>query len=178
MGGAFEEIQKTRAKLHQLDLQHWKDESLYTWEWWLLIGLTIIPLIIWWKIVDKKRVYEIAFYGCMINIMAIIFDDFGTNLSWWAYPIKLIPTMPPLLTADSILVPIVLMIVYQLCSSTWKSLIIANLITAAFLAFVAEPVFIWIGYYHLYSWHLIYSFIFYNAASLIARLIILKFKSN
>ncbi|CAG7633932.1 hypothetical protein PAECIP111802_01996 [Paenibacillus allorhizosphaerae] len=160
--------------MHHLDFKQWKADSLFTWEWFLLAGLTTIPLIIWWKVLDKKRAYEIAFYGCMINIMAIILDDFGTNLSWWGYPIKLLPTIPPLLTADSILVPIVLMIVYQRYSSNWKSHVISNLIIAALVAFIAEPIFIWIGYYELNSWKLIYSFLFYNVASSLARFIVIK----
>ncbi|CAG7614492.1 hypothetical protein PAESOLCIP111_01715 [Paenibacillus solanacearum] len=171
---AFEEVQKAREQLHQLDYKQWMDESLFTWEWFLLAGLTTIPLILWWIILDKKRAYEIAFYGCMINIMAIILDDFGTNLAWWGYPIKLLPTIPPLLTADSILVPIVLMIIYQMFSTNWKKHLIANAITAAFLAFIAEPIFIWIGYYQLNSWKLLFSFLFYNAASALARFIIMK----
>ncbi|WP_270881621.1 CBO0543 family protein [Paenibacillus aestuarii] len=171
---AYEEVQKARDKLHQLTVHQWKHETVFTWEWWLLVGLSIFPLIIWWRIVDKKRAYEIAFYGCMINIMAVILDDLGTNLSWWGYPMKLIPIIPPLLTADSILVPIILMVVYQLFSSNWKTFISANILTGAVIAFVAEPIFVWIGYYHLNTWKFIYSFLFYITASSLARLIILR----
>jgi hypothetical protein len=170
----FKEVQKVRENLHQLDVKQWKQDALFTWEWWILAVLSFVPLIIWWKLVDKNRAYEIAFYGCMINIMALILDDFGTSLTWWGYPIKLIPFLPPLLTADSILVPIILMLVYQYFSSSWLSLFIANLIAAAFLAFVAEPVFIRLGFYQLNGWKLIYSFIFYIASSALARLITVR----
>lgn len=171
-----EDINRLREQMHQLDYMQWKTEALFTWQWWLLVGLTVIPLIIWWKIVDKRRVYEIAFYGCMINIMALLLDDFGTNLLWYNYPIKLIPFLPPLVTADSILVPIILMIVYQRFSTTWKRFFAANLAAAAFLAFVAESVFIWIGYYELDKWNRAYSFLFYLFSTTLARFIILRIK--
>lgn len=170
----FQKAQQVREELHQLNVRQWYLDSFLTWEWWLLVGLTIVPLVIWWKMLDKNKAYEIAFYGCMINIMAVILDDIGTNLSWWSYPIKLIPVVPPLLTADSILVPIFFMIIYQFFSSSLKRLYISNVITACFIAFVSEPLFIWLHYYKLNDWKLIYSFLFYLTSTSIARFIIVK----
>ncbi|WP_238357821.1 CBO0543 family protein [Cohnella zeiphila] len=171
----LQEVQKLRAEMHRLEILRWKQDEVFTWQWWLLAALTVIPLILWWLAVDKKRAYEIAFYGSMIDLMALLLDNFGTNLLWWSYPIKLLPILPPLITADSVLVPIFLMMVYQYFSVTWKSHWIANLIAAAFLAFIAEPIFIWIGYYKLSGWMLVYSFLFYNASTTLAKLIIRGF---
>lgn len=171
---AYKAVQKIRSELHHAAFRQWKHDSLFTWEWWLLFGLTLIPVFLWWMILDKKRAYEIAFYGCMIDIMAIILDDIGTNLSWWGYPVKLLPIIPPLLTADSILVPIVLMLVYQWFSTTWRSHLITNLLAAGFLSFIAEPMFTWIGFYQLNEWKYLYSFIFYNLCTSLARLIIVR----
>ncbi|MCD1260596.1 hypothetical protein B5M42_017475 [Paenibacillus athensensis] len=170
----YEELMQARERLHKLDWNQWKTDALFTWQWWLLVGLTVVPLILWWNFVDKKRAYEIAFYGCMINISALLLDDFGTNLSWWGYPLKLLPILPPLVTADSVLVPIALMVVYQLFSTGWKKFLLANLIMGVFLAYVAEPVFIWIGYYDLYTWKAGYSLLYYVSASTLARFIIIK----
>jgi hypothetical protein len=171
---AYKEINQARDNLEALVIQQWKREIVFTWEWWLLIALTIVPLVLWWRIVDKQRAHEIAFYGCMINIMAIILDDFGIHLSWWGYPVNLLPMLPPLITADSILVPIAFMIGYQLFSSNWRTFLIANAIIGAFIAFVAEPIFVWIGYYQLITWKLGYSFLFYIAASSLARLVVVR----
>lgn len=170
----FEEVQKAREQLSQLTWRQWKSEMVFTWRWWLLVALTVVPLVVWWKIVDRNRAYEIAFYGCFLNISAVFLDNIGTGLLWWSYPIKLIPVVSHFFTPDSILVPIVLMIVYQFFSSTWKQFFVANVVTAAFLAFVAEPVFIWLGYYQLNDWKLVCSFLFYLAASSLARIVILR----
>ena len=172
---SFREVQRLRAEMHRAEILRWRQEELFTWQWWLLAALTVIPLILWWLALDKKRAYEIALYGCLIDLMALILDNFGTNLLWWGYPIKLLPVLPPLVTADSVLVPIFLMMVYQYFSATWKSHWIANLAAAACLAFIAEPVFIWIGYYRLSGWNLVYSFLFYNVSTSLAKLIISGF---
>lgn len=178
MTESFKELQEAREQLHRMAVHHWKSDVVFTWEWWLLAGLTIIPLILWWIFVDRKRVYEIALFGCLLDIMCLILDNIGTDLLWWAYPIKLIPTVPVLFTADSILVPIVFMVVYQLFYTTWWSIMIFNLITAGLLAFIAEPIFTRIGYYHLNEWRYAYSFVFYLLAAATARLIIVRIKKQ
>ena len=33
---------------------------MFSWEWWLLVALTVIPLILWWIFLDRKRAYEIG----------------------------------------------------------------------------------------------------------------------
>ncbi|MBD2870089.1 CBO0543 family protein [Paenibacillus arenilitoris] len=170
----FKEIQQAREHLHELGMIQWKTENVFTWQWWLLVSLTILPLIIWWNLLDKKRAYEIAFYGCMINIMALVLDNIGTEWLWWGYPVKLLPSTPPLFTADSILVPIFLMLVYQRYSQSWKAFFVANFVTALAIVTLAEPLFVWLGYYQLNSWKFAYSFLFYMSASTLARFIVWK----
>lgn len=169
----FSEIQRIRGQLCQLSLSQWKTEMLYTWRWWLLVGLTAIPLLIWLMILDKKRAIEITLYGCLISIMADILDNIGTELLWWSYPIKLIPIVVPFYTPDSILVPAVLMVVYQYFSRRWGQFLISNLVAGAGLSFVAEPIFVWLGFYQLHDWRLVYSYLFYMVSTVLARMIII-----
>lgn len=109
-----------------------------------------------------------------MKIMSVFLDNVGTAFLWWSYPIKLVPVAAPCFTPDSILVPIVFMITYPYFSSTWKQFTISNLTIGIFLAFVAEPIFTWLRYYQLHEWKLVYSFLFYMAASTLARIIILR----
>lgn len=50
-------------KYKEATLEYWFDNTFLRWEWWVLIALTIIPWIVWWKFVDKKRIYELLTYG-------------------------------------------------------------------------------------------------------------------
>ncbi|NHM32056.1 hypothetical protein [Neobacillus terrae] len=101
----YRDIQQLRGKLRDISYEHWLHNDLFTWRWWLLLLLTIVPWIIWWRLVDKKRVAEILLYGTLIAILAILLDNIGTDLIWWGYPTKLFQMFPPLVPADITVVP-------------------------------------------------------------------------
>ncbi|TVY08806.1 CBO0543 family protein [Paenibacillus cremeus] len=168
---SYDEVQNERAHLSELSYQHWIHDDFLTWKWWLLLVLSILPWIIWWKFTDKTRRQESLLYGTLITIFAIALDNVGTELLWWGYPDKLFQMIPPLFPADISLVPTSMMMIYQLCSS-WRTFLISNTVFAAFLAFVGEPIFIWLDYYELNSWKLVYSFLFYIIAGVLAKWII------
>jgi len=174
---SFDEVQKVRGKLLKIAYEHWVHDDFLTWKWWLLIVLSIVPWLVWIKIIDRERVHEILLYGFFIAICAIALDNIGTDLLWWGYPDKLLPMIPPLFPADWTLVPVILMVVYQFFH-TWRSFIVANLVLGAFLAYLAEPVFIWLDFYQLYSWKLTYSYLFYIVTALVGRWLVLKTLSD
>jgi hypothetical protein len=169
----YEEVQQVRKILSDVSREHWINDEFMTWRWWVLLGLTLVPLLIWWKIVDKNRAQEIALYGCLIGLLCAIVDNIGTELLWWGYPDKLFQMIPPLFPADLVLVPVSMMLVFQFFFE-FKRFMIANAVLAGFMAYICEPIFIWIGYYELYSWSLTYSFLFYIAAAILARWLVVK----
>ncbi|TVY05593.1 CBO0543 family protein [Paenibacillus cremeus] len=172
----YEDVQNARQQLSNLAYAHWIHDDLFKWNWWLQLVLSIVPYIIWWFLLDKRRGIEILLYGAIIAILAIILDNIGTDLLWWEYPDKLVQVVPPLFPADIVLVPVWMMLVYQIFSGSSKLFLIANIILGAFLAFVCEPVFIWMNIYKLYSWNLTYSFLFYIVSSVLARWIVMTMK--
>jgi hypothetical protein len=169
----YQEIQKVRSQISHMLIKEWEVNTLFTWKWWFLVGLAIIPWFLFWWILDKKRIHEILLYGMLIGFFAGFLDNLGTDLLWWGYPIKMIPTVPPLITPDFTIVPCLMMLVYQYCQ-TWKSFLASNFILALLMAYVGEPFFIWLRLYELIEWKLIYSFLFYNISGIIARWIVLK----
>ncbi|WP_144854837.1 CBO0543 family protein [Paenibacillus cremeus] len=116
---SYDDLQQAREQLRQLSYQHWIHHDLLTWRWWLLLTLTIVPWIIWWRVANKSRRQETLLYGALIAIFAISLDDVGTHLLWWGYPDKLFQSIPPLIPADLTLVPVFMMLVYQLLQD-WK----------------------------------------------------------
>lgn len=165
---SFDKIQKTRQQLTDLVDERWREEVVFTLQWWVLAFLMVFPWFLWWKIVDRTRVKTILLYGFIILIFNTLLDNIGTDLLWWAYPIKLGPFIPPLLTPDFTIVPILMMLVYQFFK-TWKTFLIANLVLSIVIAFIGEPLFIYFGYYILNSWTLFYSFIYYNLVGPFAK---------
>ncbi|MFP3126288.1 hypothetical protein OH784_27130 [Ectobacillus funiculus] len=48
----YQKVEEVRKYFRDLMQAQWMEDSFLTWKWWLLLFLTIIPIIIWWKIVD------------------------------------------------------------------------------------------------------------------------------
>jgi len=120
------------------------------------ISHLIIPWVIWWILVDKKRVFQILSMGLMILIVATVLDGIGTELGNWSYPIKLVPILPRLMDIDFGVLPVIYMLIYQYLPR-WIPFILTMIIASILMSFVAEPILEWLNIYKVYSWKHIYS---------------------
>ena len=159
-----------------LSLHHWWKYEVLKWNWWLSVALTFVPLYIWWKIVDKKRLMEIVAYGFFINISSSFLDVVGSEFVLWDYPIRVIPNLPRLLPIDFTVIPVVYMLIYQLFPK-WKGFLIANTVVAAVFSFIAEPLLVWMKLYILITWKYYFSFPIYIAMAAVGKLMVNVFKS-
>jgi len=172
----LEQIAAAHSLYLQLSYDYWIGHSLYTWQWWLLVVIMIIPWYFWWRLVDRKRLLEISCYGFMTFVAVLGSDATGVAYDCWQYPIRLAPKFPHILPVDTTLLPIIFMLVYQ-SFAKWKDFIIATVIMAAILAFVAEPLAIWMGVYEMTNWKYYYSFPLYIVYGAILKFIIQTIQS-
>ncbi len=156
---------------------YWHQNVYLTPKWWFLVMLSILPAIIWWMLVNKKRIIEITAFGLFYGVAAIILDSIGSNALAWTYPYTLSPyLLPQLYPYDVGVVIISFMFCYQLWSDNFKKFFLFSGLLAAFLAFVAEPSMEWLGLYKGLYWKHLYSFPIYWGLSLICWEIITYFK--
>lgn len=167
----YMEIQAALDRLHALQYEHWRQHELFTYQWWALLAVLIIPWLIWLRLVDRKRTAIILSFGFFIMFAVIAMDIFGMVYKLWLYPIKLVPLIPHIIPIDWSLLPVVHMLVYQYFPR-WKEFIIAEIVAAALLAFVGEPFAEWIGIYHILHWQHIWSFPIYAAKGILGKWII------
>jgi hypothetical protein len=160
----------------QLSYDYWIQHALFTWQWWLLLFILLIPWYFWWRMVDKRRLLEIWCYGTMTFITVIGADTTGVDHGYWMYPIRLAPKFPYILPVDITILPIIFMLVYQ-SYPQWKAFIIASIIMAACLAFIAEPILVWMGVYELLTWKYYYSFPIYILFAVTLKFIMETIKS-
>ncbi|MFL6555613.1 MAG: CBO0543 family protein, partial [Bacillus sp. (in: firmicutes)] len=117
---SFDDIQDARRILSNLSVNHWKQDDLFSPSWWFLLAATIFPYIIWWRVVDKSRYFEIFSFGLISACFSVVLDVIGVDLLWWGYPDKLFSMIPPLFPADMVVIPVTLMIIYQF-NKSWTS---------------------------------------------------------
>ncbi|MFX4262239.1 CBO0543 family protein [Pelotomaculum propionicicum] len=162
-----------RAALRDVNMDHYLQNNVFTFSWWLSLIFVILVWCIWWKRVDKYRLLEIVCYGLLVSVVVIIIDILGVELVLWGYPNMLIPLMPPLFSADIALLPVTYMLIYQYYAE-WKEFFIAILITSFVLAFIGEPIAIWLELYEMNNWKHLYSFPIYIIIGLSLKWVVIK----
>ncbi|MCZ8519843.1 MULTISPECIES: CBO0543 family protein [Paenibacillus] len=147
---------------------HWVEQEVLTLQWWFLLLLFLISWAVWWRLVDKGRLFEIGFLGLFIACAASLMDATGTELGFWTYHYKLFPLYNRLLTADLTLIPICFMLIYQWFPG-WKPYVCALAVLALGASFVAEWVFAFLDIYEPVIWKSYYSFPIYLLLGVAAK---------
>lgn len=159
------EIQQLLTSTH---LDKWLQDDLFQFQWWGLLGLYILIIAVWWKMLNKQRLPEIILYTVLTIIMTMGIDEYGIELTLWAYPACLFPIFPVITALNLVALPLCFSIVYQHFSS-WKSFFLASTVIAGMLAFVLEPLLVWANLYQLIKWHYYYSFLVFITVALFIR---------
>lgn len=172
-----QDIIKLQNRLFETNYTFWIEHVLFSFNWWFLIILTILPWAIWWRFVDKKRIIEISLMGTLVMITSVFLDVVGISFLLWGYAYKDIQMIPLLSPIDLTILPIVYMFVYQIFSK-WKSYLFSLIVAATGAAFIVEQLFEWMDIYQLYSWKHIYSFFIYIAIGIVFKWLIQKMKER
>jgi hypothetical protein len=173
----FKIMQEHYEDLHNLWLDYWTQEVVFTYQWWLMIFLLITPFFVWWRLVDKTRLIEISMVGLVASGSALILDQVGTSLGYWTYPYTITPLERDLwAVADFSIVPFFYMMIYQRFPK-WKTYLFAALIYAVFSAYIAEPIFQWLGIYVMIKWEHSYSVPAYVLLGIFIKILLQKFKT-
>ncbi|MDY0394183.1 CBO0543 family protein [Virgibacillus halophilus] len=159
---SINDLKEVQELLFKTTYQRWMDDVLFSFNWWFLVVISILPWFIWWKLTDKTRLLEIIVVGFAVFGIATLLDVIGIVFSLWTYGYKIIQMFPPLTPVDMTALPIIYMLIYQWFSK-WKTFLIAHVIMAAISTFIFEPLFAWMDIYVLHGWKYIYSFPIYIA---------------
>ncbi|MFZ5645410.1 MAG: CBO0543 family protein [Bacillota bacterium] len=159
---------KLQSEADEVLREYWVTETFLTWQWWLLVALTVLPWLLWLKVVDRKRFFEILTYGMLVKVVATFLDALGVEFDFWDYQIRLIPLFDVFIAYDFSVLPVSYMLVYQYFSS-WKSFLLASIALSALFAFIAEPLLVYMNFYHMVKWGHIYSFPFFFAVAVFIK---------
>lgn len=163
-------IQKAYQAIHEVHKamkEVWLTDSLFAWQWWLQIGLTLVPWGAWLILRKKDSTDRLLHAGLFVMLVASWLDFAGVTLGVWAYNYSLVPTMPTFIPWDFSLIPVTTMLVLQYkpnLNPFLKAIFIAGM-----TAFIGEPVFKWLDIYSPKGWKYIYSFGVYGVIYLITH---------
>ncbi|WP_163102408.1 CBO0543 family protein [Peribacillus alkalitolerans] len=156
---------------------YWREHNYLSFKWWILVILSFFAPIVWWMIVDKKRITEITSFGLFFGVAAILLDSIGSTAMLWTYPVRLTPYLyPQYYPYDVGIVIVPFMYVYQKWGNNFKKFVLFAALQSAVLAFIAEPLMEWLKIYKELTWKSMFSFPIYWFLAIICCLIITRFK--
>jgi hypothetical protein len=142
-------LEKLRlAEIEQSDrwVSYWQDYSdIHSWQFWVVLAMLILPLIILILFIDRRKIFLLGFYGFAVHIFFAITDVFGISRGLWLYPYKLLPGIPANISLDSSFVPVAYILVYQYILNKNKNYYIWILLLCLALAFFLKPLMVGIG---------------------------------
>ncbi len=161
--------EKTR-ELTQLSLQHWLDEEVFSFGWFLMVAILIVAYVVWLKLLDKRRATELLLIGSLEAVAKSINSIvLGGLLGLAHYNVKLLPINPNVFISSITLSPIIIMLADQYCHS-WKGFIVRMAIGNAALNFIIFPIYDYVGILEFYNWNVFFHFLVLLVISLIVRL--------
>ncbi len=172
------EIDKLSNQLTDLRIELWREHTLFTWQWWMLVVICFVFLILLIVFVKKEKALStVAFIG-IVYIINKNLDDVATALDWYDYRIQLEPIIPTMLPANLLIIPIGFGVLYARYEA-WKSFLVSITIFASLVSFIALPLMKLAEIYIEKNWNSILSFVSLLAITMISKLIIdfLKFKN-
>lgn len=140
---------------------------MFTWQWWLGIGLFIIPWIVWFLLRNKQSTGRLLIGGFITIILSLMIDLVALSSGLWSYPMVFSPIGPLLfLPYHFSLAPVAIMFTLQIRPKA--NPLLKGAIFAAIGAFIGMNFFELIDFYNPKGWSTIYDFFIYLFLFLIA----------
>src|SRR5690625_4752751 len=109
-GQLYQEIAEYRDRTQHLISQYWHQYSnINTWYFWFILLSIIISLVILYFAIDKKRIFEISFYGYSVHVLWSKADDALASHNYFVHPHSLTSFIPNGVNMTSFVLPIAFM---------------------------------------------------------------------
>jgi len=150
---ALEKLRESIKNVSQMNREYWeKFSSFDTWQFWVCLTMLLIPLfIILWRI-DRKRIFQVGFFGYGVHVWTNYIDNLGVLNGWWEYPYKAFPFLPVSFILDASIIPVAYMLVYQWCLNEHRNRYLYLILLSAAFAFVIKPIMTLLHLFKYYEW--------------------------
>jgi hypothetical protein len=143
----LKDIQKDQTELWT---SYWQQYSSFgDWQFWVLVLLFVLPLIVLFFSIDKRKALLLGFYGYNVHVFFTYVDAIGANMIKWFYPYKIFPILASSVSLDVSLVPITYMLIYQFTLNREKNYYVFMILLSSVFAFVFKPLLVAIGLFEM-----------------------------
>ncbi|WP_400243595.1 hypothetical protein AB3U99_20540 [Niallia sp. JL1B1071] len=133
----WEKINEQNDIVHSLYISYWDKFSDYTtWQFWLIVISLIFPLIILFIAIDRRRLFEILFFGYTVHLLWAYIDLTLSRGNFLTHTYFLFPIVPNALNITGSFLPVGYILVYQYATNHQKNFYILTILLSALNAFV------------------------------------------
>jgi hypothetical protein len=168
---------ETARLLSYQSYQQWISTELFSFGWFVMVGVLAIVYTIWFKIVDKNKLISLLLLGSLcavgFGLSDLILEGY---FGLWEYQIRLFPLIPSMFVTTYTIGPILFMTVAQYTTS-WKSYLVWAIIRVSVINFGLIPIYGMLGILKLHNFNTFYGFMLYMIGGIIGRAIVLGLQS-
>jgi hypothetical protein len=132
----WNKMYKLHDELNSLIFDYWNQFShMGTWQFWFVMSLLVTPLILLYFTVDRKRIFEIFFFGYSVHMLwtYTLLVLSGTN--FFVHTYFLTPFLPFGLNMTASALPVGFLLVYQYTTNHNKNFYLCIMLLSAVFAF-------------------------------------------
>lgn len=132
--------------------------------------MLVVPFVVLYFALDRKRAFQIGFYGFNVHVWFSYIDAYGSINGLWAYPFKVFPFLPLSVSLNASLVPVAYMLLYQWTSNRKINYYLFATVLSCVFAFIIKPIMSWLDLFKMYQWmNYFYLFIGYSVIMLLSK---------
>ncbi|TXC89815.1 hypothetical protein FS935_15750 [Metabacillus litoralis] len=132
----WDKIDSKKEELNSLISSYWDSYShMGTWQFWTVVALLLFPLVILYFLVDRKRIFELFFFGYTVHVLWTYFEIALERLGLFVHTYFLTPIFPYALSMTASALPVGFLLVYQYCTNRNKNFYLYTLVLSAIFAF-------------------------------------------
>lgn len=149
----LQELLRLQQQLSDSWNHYWLQFSHFgTWQFWLNVGMLLIPLVVLYFLIDRKNAFHLGFFGFNVHVWFTYIDAVGLRHSLWQYPYQAVPFMPVSFALDASFIPVVFMLVYQWTLKHEKNPYVYLMGLNVFLSFMLKPIMVYLNLFAMYKW--------------------------
>ncbi|AEI39681.1 hypothetical protein [Paenibacillus mucilaginosus] len=154
------EIKTVSEELKNLHIDYW-NQYAFSWEWYLLLAILIVPWLIVALLLCKQRVKksEYVIFTLLVAFLASLLDQFGLGFYLFLYPIKIIPAFHTFLPGSLGVLPAVFLLLFHYYYTNPMRFFAGVMLFAVATSFIAQPLLVYWNMYVINRWHYTASFV-------------------
>lgn len=137
----WDKINEINGQLHSLYSSYWdKYSDFATWQFWIILLSLLVPLIILYFMVDRRRLFEILFFGYTVHLLWAYIDLALSRTNFLTHTHFLTPVLPNALNITGSFLPVGFMLVYQYATNRKKNFYILTVLLSAVYTFICANI--------------------------------------